>query len=80
MYTEQLKKLEDNTESNGSHIWGITLRSDGSGELIHPTEANLTIFNSEEDLARYVDALIDANKILTVSACVEIIMESDGVQ
>lgn len=81
MYSGLLKKLEDNTETNAKdEIWSLTLYSDGSGELIHPSESNLTQFNDLQDLTRYVDVLVNANKLLTVAACVELIMDSDREQ
>lgn len=81
MYSGLLKKLEDNTETNADNdVWFITLYSDGSGELSHPSESNLTQFNDLQDLTSYVDVLVNANRLLTVAACVELIMDSDREQ
>ncbi len=76
MYCSLLKKLEENTDTNTeSNIWNITLASDGSGELVHPSEATLTLFNDLAELTKIVDALINVEKTLTVALCVEVLME-----
>lgn len=75
MYQELLKKLEENADAPGDNIWHITLYSDGSGELVHPSEAVLTMYHDVEELSNMVDALCEAGELLTVARCVEIILE-----
>ena len=77
MYVKLLKQLIEEVITTEGNNWHITLYPDGSGELCFPDETPLHLFNNEDELKIYVDAICEnATELLTIKKCMEIITEA----
>lgn len=61
-YTDLIKSLDDNIQTQYGNTWNITLYSDGTGDLILPGCDALTDFKDLTHLKNLADSLLNFSK------------------